>query len=84
LAEDNAPGVERALARLEASLIQLNADANPEVVAAPLDRFSDGSDVLDTVEPSHISTPVEKRMTTEEDVVPFVDLSTSGSNDQEE
>ena len=84
LAEDNAPGVERALARLEASLIQFNADANPEVVAAPLDRFSDGLDVLETLEPSHNSTSVENIMTTEEDVVPFVDLSTNGSNEQEE
>ena len=46
LAEDNAPGVERALARLEASLIQLNGEGG-DIVMAPETVVSDGTDVMD-------------------------------------
>ena len=46
LAEDNAPGVERALARLEASLIQLNGDGDGDIVRAPETIVSDGTDIM--------------------------------------
>jgi hypothetical protein len=84
LAEDNAPGVERALARLEAGLIQLNTNAEAAVVPAPLDRFSDGSDVFAPVEQNLDSVPSAMVIMAETDEVPFVDLSTEGSVDQEE
>ena len=46
LAEDNAPGVERAIARLEATLIQMAANPGADYVPAPSTRFSDGGDIM--------------------------------------
>jgi hypothetical protein len=82
LAEDNAPGVERALARLEASLIQLNNEAPDELVVAPQTVVSDGSDVLDlSTEPP---TPVDTVLRTENtEEVPFVDLAGNLPSEEE-
>ena len=82
LAEDNAPGVERALARLEASLIQLNNQTPDEVVMAPDAVVSDGSDRIDlSTEPSTVVVAAIMAETTEE--VPFVDLAGNPSSEEE-
>ena len=82
LAEDNAPGVERALARLEASLIQLSNDGGGEIVAAPKTVVSDGTDVMDV---SALSTSVLNFEVNDESVddVPFVDLTGNSSLEEE-
>ena len=82
LAEDNAPGVERALARLEASLIQLNNQTPDELVMAPEAVVSDGSDLIDlSTEPSTAVAAAIMTETTEE--VPFVDLAGNPSSEEE-
>ena len=82
LAEDNAPGVERALARLEASLIQLSSDGGGEIVVAPKTVVSDGTDVMDV---SALSTSVLNLEVNDESVddVPFVDLTGNSSLEEE-
>ena len=82
LAEDNAPGVERALARLEASLIELQNEASDDIVAAPVDVVSDGSDVM---EPQLETAPSLAPVVTQDaiDEVPFVDLTADSSFEQE-
>ena len=82
LAEDNAPGVERALARLEASLIQMNSDDGGDIVMAPKTVVSDGTDVMDV---SALSASVIAPKVNEEnmDDVPFVDLTGNSSFEEE-
>ena len=82
LAEDNAPGVERALARLEASLIQLSSDGGGEIVVAPKTVVSDGTDVMDV---SALSASALNLEVNEESVddVPFVDLTRNSSLEEE-
>ena len=82
LAEDNAPGVERALARLEASLIQLSGDGDGDIVMAPETIVSDGMDVMDA---SALSTSVLDLEVKKESVddVPFVDLTGNSSLEEE-
>lgn len=82
LAEDNAPGVERALARLEASLIQLNGDGDGDIVMAPETIVSDGTDVMDAsaLSASVLDLEVQKESV---DEVPFVDLTANSSLEEE-
>ena len=82
LAEDNAPGVERALARLEATLIGMNGAAQEGHVQAPEVVMSDGSDVMDIVLVTSGGRTSLPDVYAEEDV-PFVDLS-NGSTPNEE
>ena len=73
LGEDNAPGVERALARLEASLIQLNNAESDDVVEAPKTVVSDGSDMMNPVIGEEVPTFIINAPDEVEDV-PFVDM----------
>ena len=84
LSEDNAPGVERALARLEATLIQMSAAPDSGFIPAPLTVHSDGSDVLLAGERSREGQIEVTLSVDEEERVPFVDLSASASNQEEE
>jgi len=75
LAEDNAPGVERALARIEASLIHLDRTGDRPVVSAPAERFAlDGpvSDLGGAFKPSDTQAAA---LLAPEDEVPFIDLA---------
>ena len=81
-AEDNAPGVERALARMEATLIHLDPQTQRTFVHAPEERFAtEGAAALlydGPVKPAkEEATPL-----LEEDHIPFVDLST-GTDEEE-
>lgn len=82
LAEDNAPGVERALARMEATLIHLDPKAERAFVHAPEQRFAteEGTSILHDgpVKPAN----QEAAALLEEDDIPFVDLS-SGAGEEE-
>ena len=83
LAEDNAPGVERALARLEATLIGMNGAAQEGHVQAPEVVMSDGSDVMDIVLETSGGRTNLPDVYAEEDV-PFVDLSNGSTSNEEE
>ena len=83
LAEDNAPGVERALARLEATLIGMNGAAQEGHVQAPEVVMSDGSDVMDIVLVTSGGRTSLPDVYAEEDV-PFVDLSNASTPNEEE
>ncbi len=83
LAEDNAPGVERALARLEATLIGMNGAAQEGHVQAPEVVMSDGSDVMDIVLVTSGGRTSLPDVYAEEDV-PFVDLSNGSTSNEEE
>lgn len=82
LAEDNAPGVDRALARLEADLIQLNNEDDEDIVAAPEEVVSDGSDLMET---AHETSTTQFNVVAEHtvDEVPFVDLTAIPSQEEE-
>ena len=84
LAEDNAPGVERAIARLEATLIQMAANPDADYIPAPSARFSDGTDIMSNgdEEPTNIDELRASFFAEEE--VPFVDLTEDVSSDEEE
>ena len=82
LAEDNAPAVERALARVEASLIQLKNEAPEDIVMAPEAEVSDGSDVMNLSTPTTLALANVLTNETEDDV-PFVDLTTNSSSEEE-
>ena len=82
LAEDNAPGVERALARLEASLIQLSGDGDGDIVMAPETLVSDGTDVMDVSALSASVLDLEVKKESVDDV-PFVDLTGNSSLEEE-
>ena len=83
LSEDNAPGVERAMARLEATLIQMSSDPDAEYVAAPSDRFSDGTDIAASNTKTKGEVVELKASLMEEEVVPFIDLSGGSPADEE-
>ena len=83
LAEDNAPGVERALARLEATLIRMNGAPQEGHVQAPEVVMSDGSDVMDIVLETSGGRTGPPDMYAEEEV-PFVDLSNGSTPNEEE
>ena len=83
LAEDNAPGVDRAIARLEATLIQMKANPDADYIPAPSARFSDGTDIMEGGKASHGSAAELTASLVAEDDVPFVDLSTSRASDEE-
>ena len=84
LSEDNAPGVERALARLEAHLIQMSTEPESGFIPAPQAVHSDGSDVFWT-EVQGLGERLERTHVLEEkETVPFVDLSGSSTNQEEE
>ena len=72
-AEDNAPGVERALARLEATLIQLNGNVAHDSTSDA--HASDES----TTEPY-----AQERVLHGQDDIPFVDLTVNGDNSEQE
>ncbi len=84
LAEDNAPGVERALARMEASLIQIKNDPEANYVEAPTSVLSDGSDRISGENTKPVKTVELTQALSTEDDVPFVDLTQLPSNDGEE
>ena len=84
LAEDNAPGVERALARMEASLIQIKNDPEANYVEAPTSVLSDGSDRISGENTKPVKTVELTQALSTEDDVPFVDLTQLPSNDDEE
>jgi hypothetical protein len=84
LSEDNAPGVERALARLEAHLIQMSTEPESGFIPAPQAVHSDGSDVFPTGVQG-FGERLERTLVLEEkETVPFVDLSRSSTNREEE
>ena len=84
LSEDNAPGVERALARLEAHLIQMSTEPESGFIPAPEAVHSDGSDVFWTGAQG-LGERFERTLVLEEkETVPFVDLSGSSTNQDEE
>lgn len=84
LAEDNAPGVERALARMEASLIQIKSDPEANYIEAPASVMSDGSDRISDATMKPITTVELTQALSAEDDVPFVDLTQLPSLDEEE
>ena len=84
LAEDNAPGVERALARMEASLIQIKSDPEANYIEAPTDVLSDGSDRISDGKTKPVKTVELTQDLSAEDDVPFVDLTQLPSVDEEE
>lgn len=84
LAEDNAPGVERALARMEASLIQIKSDPEANYIEAPISVLSDGSDRVSGEKTKPVKTVELTRALSAEDDVPFVDLTQLPSIDEEE
>ena len=84
LAEDNAPGVERALARMEASLIQIKSDPEANYIEAPTDVLSDGSDRISDGKTKPVKTVELTQDLSAEDEVPFVDLTHLPSVDEEE
>ena len=84
LAEDNAPGVERALARMEASLIQIKSDPEANYIEAPTSVLSDGSDRISDALMKPIKTVELTQTLSAEDDVPFVDLTQHPSLDEEE
>ena len=83
LSEDNAPGVERALARLEAGLIQMSTAFESGYVPAPEALYSDGSDVR-SMQDEVLGGPMDSIHSSDEEVVPFVDLSAPASVHEEE
>ena len=84
LAEDNAPGVERAIARLEATLIQMAANPDADYIPAPSARFSDGSDIMNNNDEVPRSVDELKASMFAEEEVPFVDLTEDTSSVEEE
>lgn len=81
LAEDNAPGVERALARIEASLIHLEASGE-SALHEPADRFTVEGLVVDETHTLLLTDASTVAMLTSEEEVPFVDL-TAGAVEEE-
>ena len=84
LAEDNAPGVERALARMEASLIQMKNDPEATYIEAPRTVVSDGSDRFSDGKVKPAKTVELTQALSAEDEVPFVDLTRPQPADEEE
>ena len=84
LAEDNAPGVERALARMEASLIQIQSDPEANYIEAPTSVLSDGSDRISDASMKPIKTVELTQAISADDDVPFGDLTQLPSFDEEE
>ena len=84
LAEDNAPGVERAIARLEATLIQMAANPDADYIPAPSTRFSDGADIMGKTDERMSEVLEMKASMFAEEEVPFVDLTNDTSVSEEE
>ena len=84
LAEDNAPGVERAIARLEATLIQMVANPDADYIPAPSTRFSDGGDIVGKNDERAGEMLEMKASLFAEEEVPFVDLTNDAPLDEEE
>ena len=83
LHDENAPGLERALARVEAELIAMDPRASPIAIDAPAEILGSPDDILDVDEPSPMDkmgriVPVEPSL----EEVPFVDL-TSPQHEEE-
>ena len=81
-AEDNAPGVERALARMEATLIHLDPQTERTFVRAPKERFAtEGAPALLY---DGAAKPAEQGAAAllDEDDIPFVDLSSAADEEQ--
>ena len=80
LAEDNGPGVERALARLEASLIQLDPRLESAHIEAPTVRFA-----TDFEQQNNQSVGVSSLTELDhEESIPFVDLSSPTAEEEEQ
>jgi len=82
LAEDNAPGVERALARIEASLIHLDRADDRPVVSAPAERFAVDGPVSDLGGPFKPSDTQAAALLAPEDEVPFIDLAAKADEEE--
>jgi hypothetical protein len=83
LHDENAPGLERALARVEAELIAIDPGSSPITIDAPAEILGSPEEILNLDEPSTMDemgriVPIEPS----EDEVPFVDL-TSPSPEEE-
>tara|TARA_B110000444_G_scaffold261439_1_gene313579 strand:- start:53183 stop:54115 length:933 start_codon:yes stop_codon:yes gene_type:complete len=83
LHDENAPGLERALARAEAELIAIDPRSSPVAIDAPAEILASPDDILDVKESSSMDemgriVPVEPSP----EEVPFVDL-TSSSHEEE-
>ena len=81
-AEDNAPGVERALARMEATMIHLDPTTERAFVHAPEERFATDGDLMSWPQGPIGMANQETAALLEDDDIPFVDLA-STSTEQE-
>jgi len=80
LAEDNGPGVERALARIEASLIQLDPRLESVHVEAPSERFA--TDLA--LESNQTVAAASITELSQDEGIPFVDLSSPTAEEEEQ
>lgn len=80
LAEDNGPGVERALARLEASLIQLDPRLESAHIEAPTVRFATDFEQQN----NHSVGASSLTKLDHEESIPFVDLSSPTAEEEEQ
>ena len=80
LAEDNGPGVERALARIEASLIQLDPRLESVHVEAPSERFA--TDLA--LESNQTVAAASITELSQDEGIPFVDLSSTTAEEEEQ
>ena len=83
LHDENAPGLERALARVEAELIAIDPRSTPIAIDAPAEILASPDEILNVKEPTNTDemgriVPVEP--TPEE--VPFVDLTLSSHEEE--
>lgn len=74
-AEDNAPGVERALARIEAALIHLDPALDSPTIEAPSERFSSGTSLAEWPQGPTGQSTKELSVLLDEEDIPFVDLT---------
>ena len=82
LSEDNAPGVERALARVEASLIHLNQKGEHPVASAPAERFAVTGPVSELGGSSKPSDTPAASLLAPDDDVPFLDLAANADEEE--
>ncbi len=83
LRDENAPAIERALARIEAALIAADPRSMPEMIAAPAEIIASGEDFL-TIDERETSGELARIAPNQNDLddVPFVDLTASESEEE--
>ena len=83
LRDENAPAIERALARIEAALIAADPRSMPEMIAAPAEIIATGEDFL-TIDERETSGELARIAPNQNDLddVPFVDLTASVSEEE--